>query len=244
MQLIPAIDLKEGQCVRLRQGRMDDDTVFSDNPAEMAQKWIAAGGTRIHVVDLDGAVEGVPKNLDVVKQIVAACGDVPVQVGGGIRNREILDAYFAVGVKYAIIGSAAVRDPEFVKQAAAAYPGQVIVGLDAKDGKVATDGWYEVSDFDVVDLAKDFESHGVEAIVYTDIARDGMMQGINADSTRRLAESIDIPVIASGGVASLDDIQKVVDMRDAGVSGVIIGRALYEGSFDLPEAQAIVDAGQ
>ncbi len=239
MQLIPAIDIKGGKCVRLRQGRMDDETVFAENPVEMAQKWIDQGATRMHLVDLDGALAGKPLTLNMVKEIVEICGDVPVQIGGGIRNEETVVAYLEVGVQYLIIGSQAVKDPHFVKNLAPAYSGHIIVGLDAKDGKVATDGWSKLSKHDVVDMAQRFESDGVESIIYTDISRDGMMGGFNVESTKNLAASIEIPVIASGGFATLDDVKNLYSIETSGVSGAIIGRALYEGAFTLQEAIAL-----
>lgn len=242
MLLIPAIDLKEGQCVRLRQGRMDDDTVFSNDPVAVAQRWVDAGCKRLHLVDLDGAFAGKPKNADIIKAICAAFPRLPVQIGGGIRNMETIQAYLDAGVKYTIIGSAAVRDPEFVQHACKQFPQQIIVGLDAKDGKVAVDGWAEVSAFSAIELGQRFEDAGVESIVYTDISRDGMMQGVNVQATAELAAAVNIPVIASGGVANLDDIKALHAKRDAGIAGSILGRAIYEGTLKLPEAQAWLDA--
>ncbi|MCK5355699.1 MAG: 1-(5-phosphoribosyl)-5-[(5-phosphoribosylamino)methylideneamino]imidazole-4-carboxamide isomerase, partial [Methyloprofundus sp.] len=206
MLLIPAIDLKDGKCVRLRQGRMEDDTVFSDNPVEVAGRWVAAGARRIHLVDLDGAFAGKPRNAEIVHQIAKAYPDLPVQIGGGIRDEETIQAYLDAGVKYVIIGTKAVQDPQFVQEMAAKFPGNIIVGLDAKDGIVAVDGWATLSQYNVIDLAQKFEAQGVEAIIYTDIARDGMMQGVNVEATAKLAAAINIPVVASGGITNMDDI--------------------------------------
>lgn len=241
MLLIPAIDLKDGQCVRLRQGRMDDDTVFSDDPVAVAQRWYDAGARRLHLVDLDGALAGEPRNAGVIREIAAALPDMELQVGGGIRNAETVDAYLSAGVRWVIIGTRAVTEPHFINDLCLDYPSHIIVGLDAKDGKVAVDGWSKLSKRDVVDLAQQFERDGVEAIVYTDISRDGMMQGVNVDATRKLAESITIPVIASGGVTDIKDIRALCEAAPAGIMGAIIGRALYEGTIDLAAAQAEAD---
>ncbi len=241
MLLIPAIDLKEGKCVRLRQGRMEDDTVFSDDPVAVARRWVEKGARRLHLVDLDGAFAGRPRNEAVIRDIVEAVPDVPVQVGGGIRDEDTVDAYIEAGVRYVIIGSKAVSEPHFVNDVCMAHPGHIIVGLDARDGRVAVNGWAKLSRFDAVDLAQKFERDGVEAIVYTDIARDGMMQGLNLEATTRLAEAINIPVIASGGVTDMGDIERLCGASGSGVIGTIIGRALYEGSLELSEAQQYVD---
>jgi phosphoribosylformimino-5-aminoimidazole carboxamide ribotide isomerase len=241
MLLIPAIDLKEGKCVRLRQGRMEDDTVFSDDPVAMATKWVEAGARRLHIVDLDGAFAGKPMNADVIHQITQTFPDLPVQVGGGIRDEETIDAYLDAGVSYVIIGTAAVNAPHFVGDVCSEFPGHIIVGLDAKDGKVAIDGWSKLSHHDVIDIAQHFERDGVEAIVYTDISRDGMMQGVNVEATQKLAEAIHIPVIASGGVSNLDDIRALKAVADDGIIGAILGRSLYEGTIDLAEAQKLAD---
>jgi len=241
MLLIPAIDLKDGKCVRLRQGRMEDDTVFSDNPVEVAGRWVAAGARRIHLVDLDGAFAGKPKNAEIIHQIVDAYPDVPVQIGGGIRDEETVQAYLDAGVQYVIIGTKAVHDPLFVRDVALAYPGHIIVGLDAKDGKVAVDGWSKLSRHDVIDMAQKFESYGVESIIYTDISRDGMMNGVNVEATAKLASAIKIPVIASGGITNMDDITALGAVADQGIMGAITGRAIYEGTLDFAEAEKLAE---
>lgn len=239
MLLIPAIDLKGGRCVRLRQGRMDDDTVFSDDPLAVARRWVEAGARRLHIVDLDGAVAGKPVNAEIIHRIVESFPEVPLQVGGGIRDEETIEAYLDAGVRYVIIGTTAVNEPHFVGDVAVAYPGHVIVALDAKDGKVAIDGWSKLSNHDVIDLAQHFERDGVEAIIYTDISRDGMLSGLNVASTVRLAQAIAIPVIASGGIATLDDIRALGEVAGEGVVGAILGRALYEGKLDFAECQRL-----
>lgn len=241
MILIPAIDLKEGHCVRLRQGNMDDTTVFSDDPVAMAGKWVEQGCSRLHLVDLDGAFEGEPINAEVIEEISTSYPDLEVQIGGGIRSIDTVEAYLEAGVNYVIIGTMAVKRPEFVTQLCTEFPGNVIIGLDARNGMVATHGWAEESEHKAVDLARRFEDQGVAAIVYTDINRDGMMQGVNVEATRDLAKAIDVPVIASGGVTDLDCIVKLNAVRESGIEGVIIGRALYEGTISLPEAMALVD---
>ncbi len=242
MIVIPAIDLKDGLCVRLRQGRMEDDTVFSDSPVTTAGRWIDAGTKRLHIVDLNGAFAGRPVNAEVINQIASAYPDLEIQVGGGIRDLETIQAYLDVGVDFAIIGTQAVKRPEFVAEACQAFAGHIIVGLDAKDGKVATDGWAEVSDVDALDLAKRFEGDGVSAIVYTDISRDGMMQGLNLQATADLAAAINIPVIASGGITNMADIEALCAAKEPGIIGAISGRALYEGDLDFATAQAYMDA--
>jgi len=241
MLLIPAIDLKDGACVRLRQGRMDDDTVFSDNPVEMAGKWVAAGGRRLHLVDLNGAFAGEPVNGEVIRAIARAYPDVPIQVGGGIRDEATIQAYLDAGVTWCIIGTQAVKDPDFVARACAAFPGHVMVGLDAKDGRVAINGWAEVTDIDVVDLARRFENDGVAAIIYTDIGRDGMLQGPNVAATAALANAVNIPVIASGGITDIDDIRALCDADSDNIAGAITGRAIYEGTLDLAAGQRLAD---
>ncbi len=242
MLLIPAIDLKDGKCVRLRQGRMEDDTVFSDNPVEVAGRWVKAGARRIHLVDLDGAFAGKPRNAEIIHQIVAAYPDVPVQIGGGIRDEDTIQAYLEAGVKYVIIGTKAVSEPHFVRDVAVEFPGHIIVGLDAKDGKVAIDGWLKLSHHDVIDLAQKFEDHGVESIIYTDIARDGMMQGVNVEATAKLARAINIPVIASGGITNMDDIHALGAVAGDGIMGAITGRAIYEGTLDFVEAEKLAES--
>jgi len=242
MLLIPAIDLKDGQCVRLRQGIMEDNTVFSEDPVAMAGRWVDAGCRRLHLVDLNGAFKGRPMNADVVHAIVETYPDVPVQIGGGIRDEKTIETYLDAGVTYVIIGTKAVTDPHFISDICAGFPGHIIVGLDAKDGKVATEGWSKVSRHDVIDMAQRFEEDGVEAIIYTDISRDGMMQGVNVESTVKLAQAINIPVIASGGITNMDDIKALAKVEDEGVMGAITGRAIYEGTLDFAEAQAYVDS--
>ncbi len=236
MLLIPAIDLKDGKCVRLRQGRMDDVTVFSENPVEMATQWVEAGAKRLHIVDLDGAAAGKPLNAAVVHEIAERYPEVPIQIGGGIRDEDTVQAYLDAGVQYTIIGTKAISTPHFVNNLCLEFPGHIIVGLDAKDGKIAINGWSKLSNHDVIDMAQRFEREGVAAIVYTDISRDGMMKGVNIDATVRVAQEINIPVIASGGVSSLNDISALCDVEDEGIEGVIIGRALYEGSIDFVQA--------
>ena len=237
MLLIPAIDLKDGHCVRLKQGRMEDATVFSDDPVAMATRWVEAGAQRLHIVDLNGAFDGKPVNAEHIKRIAAAHPDLPIQVGGGIRDEATVDTYLNAGVRFVIIGTKAVKNPRFVTDLCAEFPGHVIVGLDAKDGKVAVEGWSKLSHHDAADLAKHFEHDGVEAIVYTDISRDGMMQGVNVEATARLARGVKIPVIASGGISTYDDLARLKAVEGDGVMGAIIGRALYDGAMDLAEAR-------
>ena len=241
MLLIPAIDLKDGQCVRLRQGDMNDDTVFSDDPVAMAGRWAEAGTKRLHIVDLNGAFAGKPQNAEVIHEIASTYPDVEIQIGGGIRDEDTIVAYLDAGVHYVIIGTKAVTDPHFINEVCVEFPNRIIVGLDAKDGKVAVDGWSKVSRHDVIDMAQRFEDDGVEAIVYTDISRDGMMQGVNVEATSALAKSINVPVIASGGVTDMDCIVKLNEVKGSGIEGVIIGRALYERTISLVEAQAYID---
>ena len=239
MLLIPAIDLKGGLCVRLRQGRMEDDTVFSDDPVAVAGKWVEAGASRLHLVDLDGAFAGKPKNGEVIRAICNAYPDIEIQVGGGIRDEDTIQAYLDIGVDFVIIGTKAVSAPHFVREVSAEFPNHIIVGLDAKDGKVAIDGWSKLSNHDVIDLAQKFEDEGVVAIIYTDISRDGMMQGVNVEATARLARAIKIPVIASGGIHTMADIHALGAVVGDGVTGAITGRAIYEGTLDFPEALKI-----
>ncbi len=241
MLIIPAIDLKDGQCVRLKQGRMEDDTVFSNDPVAMAERWIKAGGRRLHLVDLNGAFAGKPVNAGVIHKIAEKFPNIPIQVGGGIRDEKTIAAYLESGVKYVIIGTKAVQEPDFVKEMCQRFSGHIIVGLDAREGKVATDGWASISDYTVLDMAQRFEQYGVEAIVYTDISRDGMMQGVNVNSTVNLAQSISIPVIASGGITTIDDIKNLCEVAKGNIIGAITGRAIYEGSLDLTAAQKLAD---
>jgi len=242
MLLIPAIDLKDGRCVRLRQGNMDKETVFSDDPLGIARRWVEAGSRRIHLVDLDGAVQGFPVNADIIGRIAETFPGVEIQVGGGIRDFDTIQTYLDVGVDFVIIGTQAVRAPHFVDDACLEFPGHIIVGLDARDGKVAVEGWSKLSKHTAVDMAKRFEEAGVEAIIFTDIGRDGMMRGVNTGDTRELARQITIPVIASGGVSNMDDVRDLCDAASDGVSGAIVGRALYEGQLDLREAQLLADS--
>ena len=241
MLMIPAIDLKDGKCVRLRQGRMEDETVFSDDPVAVAQRWVDAGARRLHMVDLNGAFAGKPVNAAVIRSVAEAFPDLPIQVGGGIRDEETVQAYLDAGVQYTIIGTRAVSAPHFVNDLCAEFPGHIIVGLDAKDGMVAIDGWSKLSHHPVIDMAQRFENDGVEAIVFTDIGRDGMMSGVNVESTVELAQAIRIPVIASGGITTIEDIKALCDVADEGIMGAITGRAIYEGSLDLAEAQKLAD---
>jgi len=241
MLIIPAIDLKDGHCVRLRQGEMSDATVYGSDPVEMAARWVKEGCRRLHLVDLNGAFEGKPMNGEAVSAIAKAYPNLPIQIGGGIRSLHTIEQYLDAGVNYVIIGTKAVKEPKFVAEACKAFPGSVIVGLDAKDGLVATDGWAEVSTLLATELAKRFEQDGVDSIVYTDIARDGMMQGVNIDATVAMAKASGLPVIASGGVTNMDDIRALQEVADAGILGAITGRAIYEGQLDLREAQSYCD---
>lgn len=242
MLIIPAIDLKDGECVRLKQGRMEDSTVFGADPVAMAARWVDAGARRLHLVDLNGAFAGEPVNGDAVKAIAKKFPSLPIQIGGGIRSAEIIEAYLSAGVSYVIIGTKAVKEPAFVTEMCKQFAGKIIVGIDAQDGLVAIDGWAEITDVKAVDLARQFASDGVSSIVYTDIARDGMMQGVNVEQTAALAEACGIPVIASGGVTNMDDIHALKAVASRGILGAITGRAIYEGSLDLAQAQAVCDA--
>ncbi len=244
MLIIPAIDLKDGKCVRLRQGRMDDETIFSDDPVAMAAHWVELGARRLHLVDLNGAFEGEPINGQIISQIAAAHPQIPIQIGGGIRTAETIEAYLNAGVKYVIIGTMAVQQPEFVGEMCKRFPGHIIVGLDALHGMVAINGWAEVTDISVKSLAMLFEADGIEAIIYTDIGKDGMMSGVNFRATKNLSESVSIPIIASGGVTDMKDIRELIELErivNGGVMGVITGRAIYEGTLDLEEAQLFCD---
>mgnify|MGYP003986574251 FL=1 len=241
MIIIPAIDLKDGQCVRLRKGIMEDSTVFSNNPTEMASKWVAEGARRLHLVDLNGAFEGRPINADCVNEITKSFPDLPVQIGGGIRDLQTANAYIEAGISYLIIGTMAVTNPDFVEKLCVEFPDKIIVGLDANNGLVATDGWAKQTDIDVVELSKKYEQYGVSSIVYTDIARDGMMQGVNVEATANLAKKISIPIIASGGITNLDDIAALLKNAHHGIMGAITGRAIYEGQLDFNDAQKMSD---
>ncbi|CAM3800812.1 1-(5-phosphoribosyl)-5-[(5-phosphoribosylamino)methylideneamino]imidazole-4-carboxamide isomerase [Bordetella tumulicola] len=242
MLLIPAIDLKDGRCVRLRQGDLDEATVFSEEPATMASHWLDLGARRLHLVDLNGAVAGVPKNNASIKAILQAIGDeIPVQIGGGIRDLDTIEAYLDAGISYVIIGTAAVKNPGFLQDACGAFPGQIIVGLDARDGKIATDGWSKLTRHDVLDLAKKFEDYGCDSIIYTDISRDGMLSGVNIDATVKLAQHVRVPVFASGGIAGMQDIEALCAVADEGVEGAILGRSIYEGTLDFQAAQDRAD---
>jgi phosphoribosylformimino-5-aminoimidazole carboxamide ribotide isomerase len=242
MLLIPAIDLKDGQCVRLKQGDMDQSTVFGDDPAAVARGWVDKGARRVHLVDLNGAFAGQPKNELAIKRILKEVGDeVDVQLGGGIRDLDTIERYLDAGLAYVIIGTAAVKNPGFLQDACSAFGGHIIVGLDAKDGKVATDGWSKLTGHEVVDLALKYQDYGVEGIIYTDIGRDGMLSGINIDATVKLAQALTIPVIASGGLSNIDDIRALCAVEEEGVEGVICGRSIYTGDLDFEAAQELAD---
>jgi phosphoribosylformimino-5-aminoimidazole carboxamide ribotide isomerase len=242
MLIIPAIDLKDGRCVRLQQGDMDSATIFSDDPVAMARNWAGQGARRLHIVDLNGAIAGKPKNEKVIRDMIVAVGDtLPIQLGGGIRDLDTIESYIDAGVAYIIIGTAAVKNPGFLHDACYAFPGHIIVGLDAKDGKVAVEGWSKMTGHDVIDLGKKFEDYGAEALVFTDIGRDGMLTGVNIEATLKLAQAIRIPIIASGGLSSIKDVQAVCKLVPEGIIGAIAGRALYEGKLDFGKAQAAAD---
>ena len=243
MLLIPAIDLKDGRCVRLKQGDMDRATTFAEDPVAVARSWLAKGARRLHLVDLNGAFTGKPQNYTAIRAILKAVGDeIPVQLGGGIRDLDTVEKYLDGGLRYIILGTAAVKNPGFLKDACSAFGGHIIVGLDAKDGKVATDGWSKLTGHEVIDLARKLEDYGVESIIYTDIGRDGMLTGINIEATVRLAQSISIPVIASGGLKSMDDVESLCAVADEGIEGVICGRAIYSGDLDFQAAQERADS--
>jgi len=242
MLLIPAIDLKDGQCVRLKHGDMDQSTVFGDDPAAVARGWVDKGARRVHLVDLNGAFAGQPKNELAIKRILKEVGDeVDVQLGGGIRDLDTIERYLDAGLAYVIIGTAAVKNPGFLQDACSAFGGHIIVGLDAKDGKVATDGWSKLTGHEVVDLALKYQDYGVEGIIYTDIGRDGMLSGINIDATVKLAQALTIPVIASGGLSNIEDIRALCAVEEEGVEGVICGRSIYTGDLDFEAAQELAD---
>lgn len=242
MLLIPAIDIKDGKCVRLRQGRMDDQTIFSDDPVAVARRWVDAGARRLHIVDLDGATQGRPVNSALIQRIAETHPEVPIQVGGGIRDEDGIQAYLDAGVSYTIIGTKAINAPHFVADMCLEFPGHIIVGLDARQGKVAIDGWSKLSHHDVHDIARRFQDDGVEAIIYTDIGRDGMMTGVNVQSTVDLAQSVSIPIIASGGITNLDDIRALCEVAEEGIIGAITGRAIYEGTLDFATGQRLADS--
>lgn len=241
MLVIPAIDIKDGRCVRLRQGQMDQETVYSENPLAMAKRWVNAGARRLHIVDLDGAIAGKPENADVIHEIAQAFPEIPIQVGGGIRDEDTIQTYLDVGVSYVIVGTKAVTTPHFVSDICLEFPGHIIVGLDAKNGKLATNGWSKLSHHGVIDMAKRFEDEGVAAIIFTDISRDGMMNSINIEATVELCRAVTIPVIASGGITNLDDIRILCGAAEEGIAGAITGRAIYEGTLDFACAQKLAD---
>jgi len=240
--LIPAIDIKDGKCVRLRQGRMDDETVYGNSPLDVAARWVEEGAKRLHIVDLNGAVSGKPGNADIIHNIAETFPDIILQVGGGIRHEDTIQTYLDAGVNYVIIGTRAVTTPHFVSDVCLEFPGHVIVGLDARDGKLATEGWSKLSNHDVVDMARRFEDDGVVSIIFTDIGRDGMMSAVNIEATLNLCRQITIPVIASGGIGSMEDIKALCAIASEGIEGAITGRAIYEGALDFAEAQKYVNA--
>ena len=241
MLLIPAIDIKDGRCVRLRQGRMDQETIYGENPLDMAKRWVDAGARRLHIVDLDGAIAGKPENADVIHEIAEAYPELPIQVGGGIRDEDTIQTYLDVGVTYVIVGTKAVTTPHFVSDICLEFPGHIIVGLDAKNGKLATNGWSKLSHHGIVDMAKRFEDDGVAAIIFTDIGRDGMMNSINVDATIELCREVTVPIIASGGISNMDDIRALCKAAEEGIAGAITGRAIYEGTLDFAAAQKLAD---
>ncbi|MDP1537242.1 MAG: 1-(5-phosphoribosyl)-5-[(5-phosphoribosylamino)methylideneamino]imidazole-4-carboxamide isomerase [Burkholderiales bacterium] len=242
MLIIPAIDLKDGKCVRLKQGDMNDATIFSEDPGAMARQWLDQGARRLHVVDLNGAAAGKPKNEAAIKAIFKAVGnDLPIQLGGGIRDLDTIEAYIDAGISYIVIGTAAVKTPGFLQEACTAFQGHIIVALDARDGKVAVDGWSKMTGHDVADLAKKFQDYGVEAVIYTDIGRDGMLTGVNIDATVALARQLSVPVIASGGITDLEDVRKLCAIEAEGIMGAITGRAVYQGTLDFGAAQRLAD---
>ena len=242
MLIIPAIDLKGGKCVRLRQGKMDEETIFSDDPVAVAKRWVDAGARRLHIVDLDGAISGKSVHTDTIADIARTFPNLPIQVGGGIRDEDQVQRYLDLGVQYVVLGTRAVTQPHVVKDLCLEFPGHIIVGLDVRDGKVATAGWSKLSHHEVKDLAQHFESDGVTAIIFTDISRDGMLSGVNIKETAEVAAAVKIPIIAAGGVASEDDIRQICAVADEGIEGLIIGRALYQGEVDLKQVQALADS--
>lgn len=243
MIVIPAIDLKDGRCVRLEQGLMERDTVFCDSPVDQAMEWQRQGAELLHLVDLNGAFAGEPKNREPIEQIIKSVR-IPTQLGGGIRDLETIEAYLSLGIGRVILGTIAQRKPELVGEACRLFPGRIVVGIDAKNGMVAVQGWAELTGVSAVDLARKFEGYGVSAIIYTDIARDGMLSGPNIEATKNLAESVKIPIIASGGVSRLSDIEDIMAIEESGVVGIITGKAIYTGSISLPEAIAMTKRGR
>ena len=241
MLLIPSIDIKDGRCVRLRQGRMDEATVFDDDPRDAARRWVDAGARRLHLVDLDGAVEGAPRNGGIIRALASEFPEIDIQAGGGIRDDATIEGYLATGVRYVILGTRAATTPGFVADACVEFPGHIMVGIDARDGRVAVDGWSKLTRYRVDELARRIEDSGIEAVIHTDIGRDGMLDGVNVEATERLARDINIPVFASGGIRDLDDIRALCKAADAGIAGVIVGRALYEGTLDFAVATALAN---
>ncbi len=246
MLLIPAIDIKDGKCVRLRQGDMNQVTVFSDDPVSMAARWIGQGARRLHIVDLDGALKGEPVNAGLVHEIAENHPDIPIQIGGGIRNAKSVEIYLQAGVRYVIIGTQAIKTPRLIGDLCADFPTHIMVGLDAKEGKVATCGWAEISEHDVIEMAQHFDNSGASAIIYTDIARDGMMQGVNLAATIALAEAVNIPIIASGGIQNIENVKQLAKHGGSGIVGAITGRAIYEyredgGGLDFAQGQRVAD---
>ena len=242
MIIIPAIDLKDGHCVRLKQGEMASATVFSEDPGATAQRWVSFGAKRLHLVDLNGAQAGKPKNHEAIKAVLRALnGDIPVELGGGIRDLKTIESYLDDGMSWVVLGTAAVKNPGFLHEACDVFPGHIMVGLDAKEGRVAVDGWSKMTRHDVIDLAKRFQDYGVEAVIYTDIGRDGMLTGVNIEATVKLAKELTVPVIASGGIFNLDDIKALCAVEDEGIIGAITGRAIYEGTLDFTAAQKLAD---
>ncbi len=241
MLLIPAIDIKDGKCVRLRQGRMEDATIYNNNPEEVAGKWVREGARRLHIVDLNGAVSGKPGNADIIHSIAEEHPEVVIQVGGGIRDEDTIQTYLDAGVDFVIIGTRAITTPHFVSDVCLEFPGHIIVGLDARNGKLATEGWSKLSNHDVADMAKRFEEEGVASIIFTDISRDGMMSRVNIAATVELCRQITIPVIASGGITDMEDIKALCEVSTEGVEGAITGRAIYEGTLDFAKAQKFIN---
>jgi len=241
MLLITAIDIKNGKCVRLRQGDMNDETVYNDDPVAVASKWVDAGAKRLHIIDLDGAASGRPVNADIIHNIAEAHPDIDIQAGGGIRDEDAIQTCLDAGVNYVIVGTRAVTTPHFVADICLEFPGHIIVGLDARDGKLATDGWSKLSHHDALHMAQRFEQEGVAAIIFTDIGRDGMMSRVNIEATVRMSREIAIPVIASGGIKDMEDIKALCAVTEEGIAGAITGRAIYEGTLDFKEALSLIE---